>query len=251
MMVRRMRKMAKSTKNDEQRRFRDALIHCVEAGDKKGAEECLSRLGSEGDYYLAHYDMEALKGFIITLNGMLVISSSQAGVDGETVDALSTFFNDEVLAAATVDDLRETMGALVPAYCDMVASSRQKEKQREGAYTAEVRKVMHDIEENLDDYDLKRESIAAALHINAVWLSVIFTRQVGLPLTDYIRAKRLDKAAALIREGKATITIGDIAASCGYLDQSYFARIFKRKFGISPSAYRNLPPSPKGEPPLR
>ncbi|HJB27326.1 MAG TPA: helix-turn-helix transcriptional regulator [Candidatus Blautia faecavium] len=47
-------------------------------------------------------------------------------------------------------------------------------------------------------------------------------------------------AQLLSQRDTLNLSIGDIASMCGYYDPRYFSRIFKKIFGISPSAY---PPS--------
>jgi len=66
-----------------------------------------------------------------------------------------------------------------------------------------------------------------------------FKRAVGMSPTDYILAARLRRACQLMRASTRSIT--DIALSCGFNDSNYFARCFRSRFQMSPSAYRRLP----------
>lgn len=52
---------------------------------------------------------------------------------------------------------------------------------------------------------------------------------------DILTAYRLDIAAELLRDQR--LRIGEVAELCGFRDHAYFTRIFKKKFGISPSRY--------------
>ena len=47
---------------------------------------------------------------------------------------------------------------------------------------------------------------------------------------------RLEKAVSLLMDSSASIT--EIAYQCGFYDSSYFSKIFRRKFGISPREFR-------------
>lgn len=53
---------------------------------------------------------------------------------------------------------------------------------------------------------------------------------------NYIRNKRLEKAAELLKVSKERIT--DIAFDCGFNDLANFSTLFHEKFNCSPSAYR-------------
>lgn len=52
----------------------------------------------------------------------------------------------------------------------------------------------------------------------------------------YIMKLRMKKAYQLLRSGNTTI--GEVAWSCGYDDQNYFSRAFKKHYGITPSQCR-------------
>ena len=45
------------------------------------------------------------------------------------------------------------------------------------------------------------------------------------------------EAARLLRF--TTLTVGEIAFRAGYSDQLYFARAFRRHYGVSPTDYRH------------
>lgn len=51
----------------------------------------------------------------------------------------------------------------------------------------------------------------------------------------FIRTRRLQHAAALIREGADTVS--EVASAVGYRDPNYFSRLFRETFGCSPTEY--------------
>ena len=51
----------------------------------------------------------------------------------------------------------------------------------------------------------------------------------------FIRSIRLQHAAALLKEGK--MTVNEIATLTGFSSPSYFAKCFKKEYGVSPSEY--------------
>lgn len=52
----------------------------------------------------------------------------------------------------------------------------------------------------------------------------------------FLNDVRLDYAARQLEHGEETLD--DILIACGYRSRSYFFRVFKRRFGVTPSAYR-------------
>ncbi|MDR0910864.1 MAG: AraC family transcriptional regulator [Spirochaetaceae bacterium] len=226
-----------SNNGEEIRRFREAILHCVEKGDREGAEACLSKLEENGDAYLEHYDIDSLRAFIITFNTMLLVASQRAGVDGNSTDALSTLFNDETVASTTVDELRQCMKAIIPAYCDLVDAHLREKQLKNDSHSPVIRRVLKYIDKNLDDEELKRETICDELNINSDYLTHAFQKQTGMTVTEYIQAERLKYAAELLLSSDKNI--GDIGSDCGYYDQNYFSRLFKKYYGKTPREYRN------------
>jgi AraC-like DNA-binding protein len=75
-----------------------------------------------------------------------------------------------------------------------------------------------------------------------------FRTMTGETFVSYLTRLRLERAAVLLEESQ--LSIGDIAASVGFSDQSYFDRVFRRSFGKSPRELRRKhrdPGKPTGE----
>ncbi|MEG2652254.1 MAG: AraC family transcriptional regulator, partial [Ruthenibacterium sp.] len=51
-----------------------------------------------------------------------------------------------------------------------------------------------------------------------------------------LQQKRLDKATRLLRDTK--LSVQEIISAVGYENTSYFYRIFRAQFGVSPKEYR-------------
>ena len=88
--------------------------------------------------------------------------------------------------------------------------------------------------------DLRQKVLSEEMHINKSYLSTIFTAQTGIRFVDYISNVRLYRAAWLLKNTE--MKINEIALRIEYKDVAYFSKLFKRKFGCSPSEYR-LPDS--------
>nr|WP_272491110.1 helix-turn-helix transcriptional regulator [Paenibacillus apiarius] len=65
--------------------------------------------------------------------------------------------------------------------------------------------------------------------------SYFFHKYTGYRLIDYLINDRMERASELLKAGN--FPIRDIAVSVGYVNPLYFSRVFKKKFGVSPSAY--------------
>lgn len=65
----------------------------------------------------------------------------------------------------------------------------------------------------------------------------LFTALVGEPPAEYVRRLRLEKAAGLLAN-EPLRTVTEIALACGFSTSALFCRLFKARFGRSPTAWR-------------
>ncbi len=84
--------------------------------------------------------------------------------------------------------------------------------------------------------DLRQTSVAESLYINSSYLSTVFTANINIRFVDYVNNVRLRRAAMLLVS--TDLKIADIADRLEYRDISYFSKLFKKKFGMTPSLYR-------------
>ena len=67
--------------------------------------------------------------------------------------------------------------------------------------------------------------------LNRMYLTRVFTEEVGMPPHAYLLGVRLQQARALLLKGEA---ITEVALATGFTDQAHFSRHFKRYFGLTP-----------------
>ncbi|MDN4600841.1 helix-turn-helix domain-containing protein [Paenibacillus sp. F6_3S_P_1C] len=76
----------------------------------------------------------------------------------------------------------------------------------------------------------------AELHgMSSKRFSYFFHKYTGFRPIDYVIHYRMERAGELLKSGNYLIR--DVAISVGYTNPLYFSRVFKKKFGISPSEY--------------
>jgi AraC-like DNA-binding protein len=78
--------------------------------------------------------------------------------------------------------------------------------------------------------------MAAMVHRTPSHVATAFRRVFGRSVGEYVRGVRLWRARTLL-DDEAT-SLATIAQRTGFSDQSHFCRIFKRRFGLTPGAYR-------------
>jgi AraC family transcriptional regulator len=82
---------------------------------------------------------------------------------------------------------------------------------------------------------LRIADIATSVGLHPVRLSRLFKRAYGCTPSEMLREQRVTRAAALIRQGRLSLT--DIARCCGFYDQSHFSNTFRCVMGLTPGQY--------------
>lgn len=94
--------------------------------------------------------------------------------------------------------------------------------------------VLRHIEENYRDSNLTL--LARELNQPVYLLSRLIKRNTGCTYKELLQRKRFQKAVELL--GDTTLSINDIITAVGYDNTSYFHRIFREKYEMSPRQYR-------------
>jgi YesN/AraC family two-component response regulator len=95
--------------------------------------------------------------------------------------------------------------------------------------------VLRYIEENYREASLTK--LAEDLNQSVYSLSKLIKRNTGHTYKELLQMKRFNKAVELLNNTK--LTVADIIAVVGYDNTSYFHRIFKEKYHMTPKQYRD------------
>lgn len=79
--------------------------------------------------------------------------------------------------------------------------------------------------------------VARAMGYNTAHLSRMFRRIHGVTLGGYIHRIQIAQARTLLQHTASPLK--QVASQCGFGDDGYFRRLFRREMGISPREYRN------------
>ncbi len=84
--------------------------------------------------------------------------------------------------------------------------------------------------------DLNLKQIAEQFALNYTYCSDLFKKMTGFPFTVYVTRLRVNKACLLLKDTDTSIE--HICLSTGFSDYHYFAGVFKKQTGLTPSQYR-------------
>lgn len=94
-----------------------------------------------------------------------------------------------------------------------------------------VHHVLATIETELEKA-ISLQDIAERMYMNISYLSRLFKQETGEAFSNYVTRRKMERAKDLLLEGnKATF----VADRLGYVDYSYFTKVFRKYWGIPPS----------------
>ncbi len=101
-----------------------------------------------------------------------------------------------------------------------------------------TRAILNQIKLHRSRPDLSAEYVAEAAGVSRRTLYAVL-RKTGTTFVRELHAARLQHAAEMLRSGHhAATSIGEVAMRCGMWDPAHFARLFRQRYGETPSEYR-------------
>ncbi len=93
----------------------------------------------------------------------------------------------------------------------------------------------------ISEHFTERLSLADAareVSVNPDYLSRYFSKELGTTFSNYLKMKRLAYATSLLMTGDYSIE--EIAGSSGFPSLTFFNRVFRARYGMSPAEYRRM-----------
>lgn len=127
---------------------------------------------------------------------------------------------------------RQLRGWLDDVFRDLCRLARENQRDFTAKAVVKVKQYIHaNYPKNIMLEELARHALLSVSH-----LSHAFSESCGVSITEYLKTTRVKKAQSLLRSSDKSVT--EVAASVGYPDPNYFARVFKCITGKSPQQYR-------------
>lgn len=133
---------------------------------------------------------------------------------------------------------RGAVPAITPAMCALVQQARWELAQPHDTHDdpAVMRWIrLRDwLDEHLAD-PIDRTAAGTACGVHPSSVSRLVTRETGESFVAYLTRRRIEQACTLL--ARYDLPIASVAAACGFSSGEYFANVFRRRHGITPSAW--------------
>lgn len=166
---------------------------------------------------------------LIAMEGLILYGLSENAAAQYRLGTIHTDFVNGIYQAGTKDECVQRMEETIRRYCALYRS--EKEKQ----YSAIAQRIILAVDMDLTK-PLTLQYFSEELSVNSSYLSDLFRREVGVTITEYVTARRIEHAKGLL--AASSNPIKTVAKLVGIPDVQYFSKIFKRRCGLTPGQYR-------------
>lgn len=136
----------------------------------------------------------------------------------------------------TIKNLKEQKEYMRERFTQEVRIKRtEKEKEQNHDFIERIDKI---IDNNLGNADFSADDFASAMGMGRTVFYGKMKEVTGYTPKDYLRKKRMKRAAELISTTR--LTISEISYKVGINDPLYFSRAFKSTYGVSPTKYSSI-----------
>lgn len=209
--------------------FEAQLLDAVFSGNEPKAMALVSRLSSCTLPRRLSDELRDYKDYTITLNTLLRKKAEEAGVHPIHIDLCSNQHVQLIEQIANKEQCHSVWSRIVLNYCRLIRKHTLKD------YSLLTQKIITYINSDLTA-DLSLKAMSEWLNVNASYLSTLFKKEVGIPLTDFVNRQRISQAKKLLVVTE--LPTKTIAQRCGIPDIYYFSRLFKKRTGVTPKSYR-------------
>jgi transcriptional regulator GlxA family with amidase domain len=98
-----------------------------------------------------------------------------------------------------------------------------------------VNRLVYYIDSHLAD-KITTKNLASLIDVSEGRLFRAFKISVGVTPRHYITTRRVERVCTMLITTRAPLA--QLALACGFCDQAHLSRLFRRKLGMPPSAWR-------------
>ncbi len=205
------------------------FMRAVSAANEEKAVEYYEKLQRTLMPFRLKDKLRDRKDLCITLNTLLRKATEARGIHPIHIDAYSNENIKELEKLTNLEQCYAFSLKIIHGYCKMMKDFDLD------TYSLPIRRAITYIRTDLAA-DLNLSTLAEMLNVTPSYLSSLFKKEIGIPLTEYVNRCRIKQAKLLL--GGTNLPIKTIAIQCGFSDLNYFTRVFKRIAGTTPKSFR-------------
>ena len=209
------------------------FLHYIEKGEPENALSAHDRMAAEGlkDKRYASAVYQDVNVSFAILRGLARKAAENGGASVVEINEITQRSLQQMQAEQSVQKKVQISRAM---YAEL-AQAVDKANSRTGSFSPVIRKAVDILRHNYSQ-NLGMEQLAEQVRLSPSHLSHLFSKEVGMSVSQYVAALRCEEAASLLKTSNAPVS--EISAYVGYLDQNYFVKVFKKHYNKTPSEFR-------------
>ena len=205
------------------------LMKYISDGNKRAAQTELNKLMSR-IFLNSGGDVRVVKVRVTELLGLLSRAAINGGASTEQIFAMNEEFIGSLYDKKDLGEINEWLTDILITYTNCVFDAESN------IHSEAIMRIINYMRENYMK-KLRLDDIAEHVGFSKSYISRIFKREMGCHITDYLNKIRVDNARILLLEKDMSIV--DVSYICGFEEQTYFSKIFKKYTGVSPGKFRD------------
>lgn len=202
----------------------------IKNADPRWFETCRTIFHSDQTGHLSDNPVRNLQYLFICFITMVTRFCVEGGLEMETAYNVSDLFIQKADHCHTMEEVYALHEESLQYYYEIMSSI-----VREKNYSKPIVKCIDYIYDHLHE-TIHLNELAKYISLNASYLSVLFHRETGKTITDYILAKKIEAAKNMLRYSDYSQT--EISNFLAFSSNSHFITTFKKYAGMTPKQYQ-------------
>jgi two-component system response regulator YesN len=142
--------------------------------------------------------------------------------------------SDEIRDVETLDDIEK----LITGLCSRIVDTLEENKKNTGVIKNAriVEEIQQFVHEQYAEHSLSLEAVAGKVGFSSGYIGKLFKHMTGTSFNDYVTHIRMEQAKIFLTT--TNDSIAQIGEQVGVYNVPYFTTLFKKKYGITPSQFR-------------
>jgi AraC-like DNA-binding protein len=205
-----------------------SLLHAIQQGERNQARAIINRLLLH-IYNHKSSSLNFLKSFALELVVMMSRTAVDAGADATRIMGLNSGHFSTLTGIDDEEELSPWLTDTLEKLMDEIHAQRRKRRQ------VHLSRAIGYIESHLAE-DIRRDEVARHGGLSPGHFSHLVHEETGQTFRELVAHYRVRHACHLLARTRRSLS--EIAFDCGFADQSYFTKIFRKISGQNPLQYR-------------
>ncbi len=205
------------------------ILSAIKYKNVEKAREIINRI-LVGVYNIGGADFEVLKMLILEMVVQMYRAAVSEGANPEVLLGVNSAYLAEFLKVRTEDELNRWLLNWLESLVNVSFAAASGTLQ----YT--LSPAILYIKRNLDK-PISRSQVAGVCNLSPSYFSHLIKEGTGYTYSELLNRFRIERACTLLE--LTSLSASNIAYTCGFNDQSYFTKVFKKAMNLPPGRYRS------------